>query len=246
MRLNPIGTILILTGLVLLGLDVATLAGTGDWHPATIGSLWTETNGAALDSVTAYIARAMGPDAHNLFDWLLRQPLSALAAGLGMIVILYRYGAWLMLVAAIGLLGWELFQYLLSKQWHPISANTLWEQIHAASLYGTKLLVSRNMSQVIWDLMVAILEGPAWLVLFGASLLAFGAAFVASLPLRRLRSRRQRAAAKQGGKARKQKGNESDTSGKPTDNTPASPIPFILDDIAQSRQPPRGRREKAA
>jgi hypothetical protein len=92
---------------------------------------------------------------------------------------------WLLCLAALAALGWELARYWNAGAYQSIPFAEPWSMIHANSLVGFGAFVEKSISPALWsDVIVPILVLPAWLVLGvpGGLLLAF----------RRFRRRRRR------------------------------------------------------
>ncbi len=73
---------------------------------------------------------------------------------------------WLLCLAALVALGWELARYWSDGVYRSIPFAEPWSMIHANSLVGFGAFVEKSISPALWsDVIVPLLSLPAWLVL---------------------------------------------------------------------------------
>lgn len=82
-------------------------------------------------------------------------------------MIVCRLLGWLLLLAAVGVAGWDLWLWIANGVLRLRSGGELWFQLHAASLNGFQVLVQRHLDwPALWDgWIVPILTWPAVVLL---------------------------------------------------------------------------------
>ena len=80
-------------------------------------------------------------------------------------MIIIRLLAMAFLVIAAIAAGFELFQLINGKSWHPIIAEKFWFSLHPESLDAIRFYFQREVDPGLWDWLIApILHLPAWVV----------------------------------------------------------------------------------
>lgn len=80
-------------------------------------------------------------------------------------MIVGRAIGWLLLAAACGAAGFEIFAAIQAGAWRPVAAGELWFKLDAASLNAAQAGVQRHVAPWLWDPVITwILLAPAWAV----------------------------------------------------------------------------------
>lgn len=70
-----------------------------------------------------------------------------------------------LLLAALGLFGYEVSNAILDGGYRFVSAGEVWRQANANSLVGFGAIVEKQIAPWLWsDICVPILRAPAWVV----------------------------------------------------------------------------------
>jgi hypothetical protein len=81
-------------------------------------------------------------------------------------MIVGRAIGWLLLAAALGAVGFEIFAAVQAGEWRPVAAGELWFRLDPASLNGAQAGIQRHVAPWLWDPVITwILLAPAWTVL---------------------------------------------------------------------------------
>jgi hypothetical protein len=73
---------------------------------------------------------------------------------------------WLLLAAALGAAGFEIWTAVQAGGWRPVAAGELWFKLHAPSLNAAQAGIQRHVAPWLWDPVITwVLLAPAWAVL---------------------------------------------------------------------------------
>jgi hypothetical protein len=81
-------------------------------------------------------------------------------------LIVLRVVGWLLLLAALLALGWDVFSWIQSGHWHATPTGKAWYEISPASLNLMQAVIERHVWKTLWDpIILTVLLQPLWLVL---------------------------------------------------------------------------------
>lgn len=87
-------------------------------------------------------------------------------------MIVCRIVGSLLFLAALAVVGWELWEWNATGELRLRTGGEMWFQLDAASLNGFQVLVQRHLEwPAVWDdWIVPVLSWPAWLLLLAPAL----------------------------------------------------------------------------
>ena len=78
-------------------------------------------------------------------------------------MVVGRVIGWLLILAALGVAGWELFVFFQGGPYQTLSLGRLWFKIAHSSLNLVQAVIQRYVTPKLWDpVLVSILKLPAW------------------------------------------------------------------------------------
>ena len=80
-------------------------------------------------------------------------------------MVIVRILGWLLIVLALGALGWEAFAAWQTGGWRMIPLGELWFKLHSNSLNASQAGIQRYVAPWLWEpVITTILLWPGWAV----------------------------------------------------------------------------------
>ena len=80
-------------------------------------------------------------------------------------MIVCRFIGWILLLAALGAVAYEVMAALTEGGWRMIALGEMWFKVHASSLNAAQAGIQRYVAPWLWEpVITTILLGPGWLV----------------------------------------------------------------------------------
>ena len=80
-------------------------------------------------------------------------------------MIICRILGWILVLAALGAVAYEVMEALRSNGWRMIALGEMWFKIHAPSLNGAQAGIQRYVAPWLWEpVITTILLWPGWAV----------------------------------------------------------------------------------
>jgi len=81
-------------------------------------------------------------------------------------LIVLRVIGWLLLLAALVALGWDIYNWIHAGHWAATLAGKLWYQLSPGSLNLMQAVIERHVWKALWNpVILTVLLQPVWLVL---------------------------------------------------------------------------------
>jgi hypothetical protein len=80
-------------------------------------------------------------------------------------MVIVRFFGWLLIVLALGALGWEAFVAWQTGGWRMVPLGELWFKLHSNSLNASQAGIQRYVAPWLWEpVITTILLWPGWAV----------------------------------------------------------------------------------
>ena len=81
-------------------------------------------------------------------------------------MIVLRVIGWLLLLAALVALGWDIFNWIQDGHWLATPTGKAWYRLSPGSLNLMQAVIERHVWKTLWDpVILTVLLQPVWLVL---------------------------------------------------------------------------------